>query len=115
YRRWHHSWDTTSPEPDPDMIAAEHHLTPREITVLSLLTQPLPAKAIARRLGVSLRTIHKHTENLHRNLRTTDRLTTILRAQTLGLLAPTPQHKTPTTPRQEPTPPQIAHGFPPRP
>ncbi|WUI01301.1 LuxR C-terminal-related transcriptional regulator [Spirillospora sp. NBC_00431] len=66
-------------------------LTPREIAVLVLLAETLTADAIARRLGISVRTVHKHTENLYRKLGTRDRLSTVLQAQKHGLLpAPAP-------------------------
>lgn len=61
-------------------------LTPREITVLLLLAESLTADTIGRRLGISARTVHKHTENLYRKLGTRDRLSTVLRAQNCGLL-----------------------------
>ncbi|MGW3069074.1 response regulator transcription factor [Streptomyces sp. NPDC001130] len=44
-----------------------------------------------RRLGISVRTVHKHVENIYRKLGTRDRLGTVLRAQRLGLVpAPGP-------------------------
>ncbi|MFJ8694258.1 helix-turn-helix transcriptional regulator [Streptomyces roseolilacinus] len=61
-------------------------LTGRETTVLRMLSQGLPAAAMARRLGISVRTVHKHLENLYRKLDTVDRLETVLRAQETGLL-----------------------------
>jgi len=66
--------------------AAELKLTNREITVLSLLAAGLTAGGIANRLGASPRTVHKHLENIYRKLGTSDRLTTVLRAQRCGLL-----------------------------
>jgi DNA-binding NarL/FixJ family response regulator len=66
--------------------AAQHRLTPRELTVLTLLAETLTASAIARRLGISPRTVHHHVEHIYRKLHTTDRLSTVLRAQALGLL-----------------------------
>jgi DNA-binding CsgD family transcriptional regulator len=66
--------------------AAELKLTNREITVLSLLAAGLTAGGIANRLGASPRTVHKHLENIYRKLGTSDRLTTVLRAQKAGLL-----------------------------
>ncbi|WP_406443901.1 LuxR C-terminal-related transcriptional regulator [Streptomyces sp. NBC_00631] len=69
--------------------AADCALTPRELTVLLLLTDALTADAIGRRLGISARTVHKHVENIYRKLGTRDRLSTVLRAQRLGLV-PTP-------------------------
>jgi DNA-binding CsgD family transcriptional regulator len=71
--------------------AAEVGLTPRESTVLVLLSQALTARAIGRRLGISERTVHKHVANVYRKLGTHDRLGTVLRAQELGLIpAPGP-------------------------
>ncbi|MGW3290815.1 LuxR C-terminal-related transcriptional regulator [Streptomyces sp. NPDC001002] len=69
--------------------AAAGDLTPRETTVLLLLTDALTATAIGRRLGISDRTVHKHVENIYRKLGTRDRISTVLRAQQLGLV-PTP-------------------------
>ncbi|MGW7540517.1 LuxR C-terminal-related transcriptional regulator [Streptomyces sp. NPDC054770] len=66
--------------------AAESALTPRELTVLLLLTDALTADAIGRRLGISARTVHKHVENIYRKLGTRDRLGTVLHAQRLGLV-----------------------------
>lgn len=63
-------------------------LTPREMTVLDLLAQSLTARAIGHRLNIATRTVHKHLEALYRKLGTTDRLATVLRAQSLGLLPP---------------------------
>lgn len=62
-------------------------LTPRELTVLHLLATGLPADAMARRLGISPRTVHKHLHALYRKLGTADRLSAVLRAQKAGLLA----------------------------
>ncbi|MEU3986346.1 LuxR C-terminal-related transcriptional regulator [Streptomyces sp. NPDC026672] len=74
--------------------AADCSLTPRETTVLLLLTDALTAAAIGRRLGISARTVHKHVENIYRKLGTRDRISTVLRAQHLGLL-PGPRAGTP--------------------
>ncbi|GAA2208799.1 hypothetical protein GCM10009850_042570 [Nonomuraea monospora] len=71
---------TTTPQTRP-------RLTPREHSVLRLLAEGLTAKEMARRLGVSPRTVGKHQENLYRKLRTSDRLTAVLRGYALGLLA----------------------------
>ena len=61
-------------------------LTPRELTVLALAAESLTAEAIARRLGIATGTVQKHLENSYRKLGTGDRLTSVLRAQALGLL-----------------------------
>ncbi|WP_089106470.1 helix-turn-helix transcriptional regulator [Streptomyces hyaluromycini] len=74
---------------EPAESVADCVLTPRELTVLLLLTDALTADAIGRRLGISARTVHKHVENIYRKLGTRDRLGTVLHAQRLGLV-PTP-------------------------
>ncbi|MFF8832562.1 response regulator transcription factor [Streptomyces sp. NPDC015131] len=85
--RWH-----GGPRPqEPDGAGG---LTPRETAVLLTLAEGLPATAMARRLGVSVRTVHKHLQNLYRKLGTADRLGTVLRAQELGLLPPAPRRRT---------------------
>lgn len=61
-------------------------LTPRERVVLQLLADGLTAQAIATRLAVSKRTVHKHLEHLYRKLGAADRLTAVLRAQGQGWL-----------------------------
>jgi DNA-binding NarL/FixJ family response regulator len=62
-------------------------LTPRELTVLTLMAEGLTAAAIARRLGISPRTITKHQENLYRKLGTSDRLGAVLRGLDLGVIS----------------------------
>ncbi|MGW3958157.1 LuxR C-terminal-related transcriptional regulator [Streptomyces sp. NPDC004752] len=69
-----------------DERAAGCALTPRETTVLLLLADALTASAIGRRLGISDRTVHKHIEKIYRKLGTRDRVSTVLRAQRLGLV-----------------------------
>ncbi|PRY37991.1 LuxR C-terminal-related transcriptional regulator [Umezawaea tangerina] len=66
--------------------AGGHRLTQRELTVLQVLAEGLTADAIARRLDISPRTVHRHLQHLYRKLGTTDRLATVLRAKSLGLL-----------------------------
>jgi DNA-binding NarL/FixJ family response regulator len=63
-------------------------LTCRQAQILGLLATGLTAEAISRRLGISRRTVTKHQELLYRRLGTSDRLTTVLRAQLLGLVEP---------------------------
>lgn len=62
-------------------------LTQRQREVLELLSDGLTVQAIARRLCLSPRTVGKHLERVYRRLGTSDRLTTVLRAQHYGLLA----------------------------
>ncbi|MBB1513212.1 helix-turn-helix transcriptional regulator [Tessaracoccus sp. MC1627] len=71
----------------PDEVS----LTPREKVVLELLADGLTAQAMASRLAVSRRTVHKHLEHLYKKLGATDRLTAVLWAQGRGWLpAPMP-------------------------
>lgn len=74
----------------PAEHAADCALTPRELTVLLLLSDALTADAMGRRLGISVRTVHKHVENIYRKLGTRDRISTVLHAQRLGLV-PAPE------------------------
>jgi DNA-binding CsgD family transcriptional regulator len=61
-------------------------LTGRELSVLVLLGQGCSAAAIARRLGCSPRTVHKHVGNIYRKLGVADRLTAVLEAQRRSIL-----------------------------
>ncbi|MEU6279350.1 LuxR C-terminal-related transcriptional regulator [Streptomyces sp. NPDC047028] len=79
-------WRSAGPAAELDERAADCALTPRETTVLLLLTDALTADSIGRRLGISARTVHKHVENIYRKLGTRDRVSTVLRAQRLGLV-----------------------------
>ncbi len=63
-------------------------ITERELAVLNLIADGLIAAAIARELGISPRTVSKHIESIYRKLGTHDRVSTVLRAQALRLLAP---------------------------
>ncbi|MER7212547.1 helix-turn-helix transcriptional regulator [Streptosporangium sp. NPDC020072] len=67
--------------------AADVRLTPREHDVLRLLCAGLSAVAIARRLGLSPRTVTKHQERLYRKLGVCDRVNAVLLAQRLGIVA----------------------------
>ena len=71
--------------PPPD---AAPMLTPRERVVLELLATGSTAEAVAARLAISPRTVHKHQEHLYRKLGASDRLSAVLAAQRLGLLPP---------------------------
>ena len=62
-------------------------LTPREVEVLTLVSEGLLARTIAARLAVSDRTVHKHLGNVYRKLDTHDRLLAVRRAESLGLLS----------------------------
>ncbi|MEU4235490.1 LuxR C-terminal-related transcriptional regulator [Nonomuraea sp. NPDC026600] len=70
--------------------AAQARLTPREQDVLRLLCEGLSPTAIARRLGLSPRTVTKHQERLYRKLGISDRVNAILLAQRFGLVPEPP-------------------------
>jgi DNA-binding NarL/FixJ family response regulator len=62
-------------------------LTPRELSVLQLMTQGLANKQIARRLGISIETVKEYASAIYRKLGVTDRVTAVFKAQELGLLS----------------------------
>lgn len=61
-------------------------LTPREAEILTLVGQGLTARAVARRCGISERTVHKHLEQAYRKLGCCDRLSAVLLARGSGFL-----------------------------
>lgn len=65
---------------------ANQELTLREMAVLSLLSRGFTAESLARRLGISPRTVEKHLEHIYRKLDVGDRLMAVQRAYDLGLL-----------------------------
>ncbi|MCE3554846.1 LuxR C-terminal-related transcriptional regulator [Pseudonocardia sp. RS11V-5] len=73
--------------PSGRAVARSIRLTPRERAVLGLLAEGLTAGAIARRLDIAERTVHKHLERCYSKLGVADRLTAVLAAQRLGLVA----------------------------
>jgi DNA-binding CsgD family transcriptional regulator len=87
-RRWRESAAASASSSDPAERARAYGLTPRELTVLTLLADGLTAGAMAHRLGISLRTVHRHLGNLYMKLGCADRLAAVLRAQALQLLGP---------------------------
>ena len=72
--------------PTPVPVAADIRLTPRELSVLTLVADGLTAAAVARRLLVAERTVHKHLERAYAKLGVSDRVSAVLRAQRLGIL-----------------------------
>ena len=70
--------------------ATAYRITAREIGVLALLAKGWTAHQIARTLGISTHTAIKHKSNLYRKLGTSDRLTTVVVAQRIGLLGDVP-------------------------
>lgn len=67
-------------------VADDLRITARQRAVLGLLADGLTAAAIARKLGIGERTVHKHLEHLYARLGVSDRLTAVMRARDLGLL-----------------------------
>lgn len=71
----------------PSTHAAESGgLTGRELAVLGLLADGLKAEAIARRLGISPRTVHSHLAHLYRKLGVSDRMRAVLVGEAAGLI-----------------------------
>lgn len=85
---FHRLLEASPPPFNPAERAAVLGVTPRELTVLTLMARGSSVASIAAQLSISPRTVAKHQENLYRKLRSSDRLTTVLRAQASGLVAP---------------------------
>ena len=68
----------------------EVRLTAREVAVLALVADGHTAGAVARRLLIGERTVHKHLQHLYGKLGVTDRLSAVLAAQRLGVPPPPP-------------------------
>jgi DNA-binding CsgD family transcriptional regulator len=66
---------------------AKASLTAREAEILTLVGEGLKARSIARRCGISERTVHKHLEQVYRKLDCHDRLSALLLARDTSLLA----------------------------
>lgn len=62
-------------------------ITDRERAVLELLAQGLTAMAIASRLAVSPRTVHRHLDNVYRKLGVHDRMLAVGAARRHGLIS----------------------------
>lgn len=82
--------------------AAGCGITPRELTVLALLSNGLTAGAISRSLTISVHTVNRHLENIYRKLGTHDRLATVLIAREAGLLPGETTSAEPATRQQPP-------------
>jgi len=73
-----------APTAPPDLVES---LTPREAEVLQLLTQGLPNKTIAQRLGISDHTVKFHVNAILGKLGVQSRGEAIVQAVRLGLVA----------------------------
>lgn len=80
------------PDRDPAIVdlRAGTRLTARELEVLVLLAQGDATKEVARRLGISSKTVMHHSVAIYRKLEARGRAQAIDRAHRLGLLSPDP-------------------------
>lgn len=62
-------------------------LTAPEVAVMALMADGLTARAAGRRLGRSPRTVEKHLQRIYAKLGVNDRVSAVLHAQCLGVLA----------------------------
>jgi DNA-binding NarL/FixJ family response regulator len=74
------------PLPASDDLTAIEPLTPRELEVLELVTEGLPNKAIAVRLGISDQTVKFHLASILGKLGASNRTEAVRRAVRLGLV-----------------------------
>jgi two-component system nitrate/nitrite response regulator NarL len=79
-------WTGSSDEAEEHHEAYAVHLTPRELEVLTLLSEGLPNKLIGRRLKISSGTIKVHISNIFRALHVSNRLQAVLLARALDLV-----------------------------
>jgi DNA-binding CsgD family transcriptional regulator len=61
-------------------------LSPREMQILLLMGDGLTMQQIARRLGISPRTVETHATNLYRKLDVRTRVQAVAKAATIGLI-----------------------------
>jgi DNA-binding NarL/FixJ family response regulator len=76
---------TAAPAVRDDLTAVEP-LTPRELEVLELVTEGLPNKAIADRLGISDQTVKFHLASILGKLGASNRTDAVRRAVRLGIV-----------------------------
>ncbi|MEX2981615.1 LuxR C-terminal-related transcriptional regulator [Streptomyces sp. C36] len=67
-------------------VPQSHGLTPRELTVLGLLSEGITAHGIGRRLTISPHTVNRHLEKIYRKLGTNNRVSTVLLAKQAGIV-----------------------------
>lgn len=88
--------DILGAAPVPEVSAGI--LTGRELAALRCLALGLTSRAIASRLYSSPRTVEKHLQNAYRKLGVHDRVSAMLVAQELGLIAPPLSRNAPPSP-----------------
>lgn len=76
----------TQPRPTEQQSAAQQ-LSERELDVLRLAARGLPNKEIARRLNLSIRTVHSHLANIFAKLHVGSRTEAVLLALREGLIS----------------------------
>jgi DNA-binding NarL/FixJ family response regulator len=79
--------DTTSERNDRADRVFEEALTQRELQVLELLAEGLPNKGIAERLAISDQTVKFHIASIMGKLGASNRVETVRRAVSRGLLS----------------------------
>jgi len=79
-----HSREEKARKQQPEGV--DRFITSRERDVLTLLDAGLSAQRIARRFGISPRTVQKHLEHIYVKLEVQDRLSAVNAAHGLGLL-----------------------------
>jgi DNA-binding NarL/FixJ family response regulator len=79
-------WNGSNDEAEDHREAYAVYLTPRELEVLTLLSEGLPNKLIGRRLKISSGTIKVHISNIFRALHVSNRLQAVLLARALNLV-----------------------------
>jgi ATP/maltotriose-dependent transcriptional regulator MalT len=75
-----------TPSAHTDEARKRAHLTVRELDILTLLADGLSAQQIAQLKRISIRTVHKHLENIYQKLECHDRLLAVNKARQLELL-----------------------------
>jgi DNA-binding NarL/FixJ family response regulator len=70
----------------PDDRPPDEPLTPRELEVVALLTEGLPNKAIAQRLGISDQTVKFHVASIYGKLGASNRTDAVRRALRRGIV-----------------------------
>ena len=79
------SGSTLMPQPGAEVAPT---LTGRELDVLNYLGQGMPARGIARVLGISIHTCRGYLESVHAKLGVSSQLEAVIKAKRLGLIDP---------------------------